>query len=462
MEDDNNIIKNDLKKRSVFNPKARIVRLLGEELISSELVAFTEIIKNSHDSDATRVLINFNGSKQSSETITITDNGSGMDQNSFVDNWLQFGGSWKRDQLFTDKGRPLLGKMGVGRFAADKIASKMYLTSRSKNNGKEIHAYFDWDEFDPHNKLLSELTFKWDVKKPEVFIGNKHGTQITLIEPRVHWDEKRLANLKSSLSRSIHPFGDIGKFEIFLNSNVYPSVSGKLNGLFMDNPHYLIKAHLEEDGVVTYKIESNIEKSFMWKKNGGLRTGPITINIFAWDLEKTRKYRDPISFDMRKLLKQWNGMMIFRDGFRVWPYGKNGDDWLGLDRRRVDNPVVKLGNNQIIGLINISSRYNPHLRDLTNREGIRETKAFDDLKQFIKEAVLPQIEKYRKDIRKSRYIDSVLQNLDSSYLEKFKKLKSSKTDLKEELLRIEKTIKTTKNRMKKLKDYRDLIISNLS
>ena len=46
-----------------------------------------------------------------------------------------------------------------------------------------------------------------------------------------------------------------------------------------------------------------------------------------------------------------SGVSIYRDGFPVLPYGEKGDDWLGLDARRVRNPTLALSNNQIVGYI---------------------------------------------------------------------------------------------------------------
>jgi signal transduction histidine kinase len=73
---------------------------------------------------------------------------------------------------------------------------------------------------------------------------------------------------------------------------------------------------------------------------------------------------------------------VYRDGFRIWPYGEPHDDWLRLDQRRVNNPVVKLSNNQVVGFIEIGADRNPDLRDQTNREGLIHNEAFTDLQRL--------------------------------------------------------------------------------
>lgn len=65
--------------------------------------------------------------------------------------------------------------------------------------------------------------------------------------------------------------------------------------------------------------------------------------------------------------------MVYRDGFRVYPYGGPDDDWLDLDQKAFASAGYKVNRRQIIGKIDISSLENPRLTDQTNREGLRES-----------------------------------------------------------------------------------------
>jgi len=78
---------------------------------------------------------------------------------------------------------------------------------------------------------------------------------------------------------------------------------------------------------------------------------------------------------------------IYRDNFRIWPYGEEGNDWLELDPRRVNNPPKCLSNNQIIGIVETDQRENPALRDKTDREGLIENVQFKDFKSLVLSAV---------------------------------------------------------------------------
>ncbi len=46
-----------------------------------------------------------------------------------------------------------------------------------------------------------------------------------------------------------------------------------------------------------------------------------------------------------------NGVGIYRNGFRIRPYGDLKNDWLSLDKLRVQNPSRNIGNNQVIGYV---------------------------------------------------------------------------------------------------------------
>jgi signal transduction histidine kinase len=92
-------------------------------------------------------------------------------------------------------------------------------------------------------------------------------------------------------------------------------------------------------------------------------------------------------------LDRFQGVRIYRDGFRVKPYGdpRSDKDWLGLNARRVRSPggpghpigEWKLAENQVVGSIFVTRRDNPDLRDQTNREGLVENQASYDLRRFV-------------------------------------------------------------------------------
>lgn len=90
-------------------------------------------------------------------------------------------------------------------------------------------------------------------------------------------------------------------------------------------------------------------------------------------------------------LDRFGGVRIYRDEFRVRPYGENGDDWLGLGRRQAKSPGgagQKMGGyrirpNQIAGIVKISRLTNTAFEDKSSREGIQENEAFALFKNLL-------------------------------------------------------------------------------
>jgi signal transduction histidine kinase len=74
---------------------------------------------------------------------------------------------------------------------------------------------------------------------------------------------------------------------------------------------------------------------------------------------------------VRELQRKWSGILLFRDGFRVFPYGDDEDDWLGLDRRALGRTGYVLNKAQFVGHVQITRAKNARLVDQTNREGLR-------------------------------------------------------------------------------------------
>ena len=88
---------------------------------------------------------------------------------------------------------------------------------------------------------------------------------------------------------------------------------------------------------------------------------------------------------VRLLLDQWSGgVAVYRDGFRVNPYGGTDDDWLGLDKDAFRAPGYKLNRGQIVAKLTISRDANPYLVDQTNREGLQHNAHFLALRATVK------------------------------------------------------------------------------
>ena len=101
---------------------------------------------------------------------------------------------------------------------------------------------------------------------------------------------------------------------------------------------------------------------------------------------------------VRNLQERWSGILLFRDGFRVFPYGDDNDDWLGLDRKALRRSGYTLNKTQFIGRVEISRGANPQLLDQTNREGLRETSEQQVLIEILQYAIQDQLFRFMKHV----------------------------------------------------------------
>jgi hypothetical protein len=375
-----------------FRPRARLLKLIGEELISDEVVAVTELVKNSHDADASNVRIVFRDVTRPGGVIEIIDDGCGMDRDTFLGGWMEPAGSTKgaAGLRVTGRGRRVLGEKGVGRFSVDKLGRYLELISLRKGHSGEVRAKFDWDEFDESGQMLSDVRHRWEIRPASEI--KKHGTILRISGLRDVWSERMFRRLSTRLGRLQSPFGSEQGFAIQIESEEFPRYSGEVRSSFLDKaPYRILVAY---DGGDSFRIEVSGWELKRTKRTGAadpsvgqLSCGPVRITLYGFDLETDAVAAVGPRLEVRAWLREWSGVSVYRDGFRIWPYGEPHDDWLRLDQRRVNNPVVRLSNNQIVGFVEIGRDRNPELVDQTNREGLIHNDAFRDLRKAVDYAI---------------------------------------------------------------------------
>jgi signal transduction histidine kinase len=380
-----------------FSPRARLLKLIGAELISDDIVAVTELVKNAYDAGASRVTISFRGVITSGGEITVADDGSGMDLDTVLGVWMEPGATSKMEESRRTKGRRrVLGEKGVGRFACDKLGRHLELVSRRAGDDDEVCAVFDWDRFDSASETLASIRSHWKIT-PATAI-ERHGTVLRIWGLRAAWTERMFRRLATRLSRLCSPFREFDDFGIILESDEFPHYAGELRTEFLEQAPYRVDAVFDGDRSVDINLGGGSETSEPWPETRPPSCGPVRVRIFAFDLETEALARIGPRAEVRAWLREWSGISVYRDGFRVWPYGEPHDDWLRLDQRRVNNPVERLSNNQIVGFVEISRDRNPELRDQTNREGLLHNEAFADLRRLLY-VVLERLESARQSVR---------------------------------------------------------------
>lgn len=398
-----------------FRPRARLIRLLGDELISDEVMAVVELVKNAYDADASTVVIGLHDATDPDQAmISVRDDGIGMTLDTVLNSWLEPATDHKRRggrKRRTPRGRYPLGEKGVGRFAADKLGAELELVTRASDVEEEIRLHVLWDAYSEAG-YLDEVENRWERRSPSVFIEPDagQGTLIRATRLRGTWDAARLARLRDGLIRLTSPFDGPSDFRIILDCPDFPELTGPVTSDLLSQSAYRLLGQVSEAGHLTidqlivagqevvahgtsYDLPRQAPDRFQsgdaWRQP---TCGPFRVGLFAWDLDSTGDLR--LDRSTRQLLRRSAGVSLYRDGFRVWPYGSPGDDWLELNQRRVNNPTLRLSTNQIVGLAEITQDGNPDLRDRTSREGLIDTPAVHDLKALVV-AALAVLEEHR-------------------------------------------------------------------
>ena len=402
-----------------LRPRARILRTFGDELISSETVAVIELVKNAYDADATRVLVRFQGPFEVGKgRIEVIDNGHGMSLETIQTTWMEPATLSRKSKLRSEsRNRRVLGEKGVGRFAASRLADYLEVVTRRVGMTTEVRALFDWKQFDDIEKYLDEIEVLWEEAGPTEICPDgviqemwqhdespagddlTHGTILRMDDLRTAWGKDQFETLRTGLSRLISPFftRDLmvqnDQFEILLDlPEPYTHLSGVVEpSKVFDQPHYLLRGHVDDDGYYDLSIRlrgqtvfESVSEQFVFRDGHKPQCGPFDIELRAWDREAADLAELVEVFgstlkDVRRDLDDVAGINIYRDGFRVFPYGERNNDWLRLDLRRVQKPRMHLSNNQIVGYLLLSADRNPELRDQSNREGLIAGPALEDI-----------------------------------------------------------------------------------
>lgn len=400
-----------------FSVDSRVAIQLGRESISSSFTAITELVKNAYDADAEDAVITFINLSEPSAALIIEDSGNGMSSTVLKDNWLRIGSDMKiRTNRSPLKHRILTGSKGLGRLGIDRLCNKLILQSRALNSETAIELEINWDKYE--NSSGTNLT---DIKHDVFDIpgkitdeygqfpleNHKTGTRLILTGLKDNWTEDFLKDLKSELSRLVSPFHSIEDFTIKLLTG-YPDVDGKLESRqYLEAAEWKLHAEIGRDNIVSIEVSSSrFEESFQeepavwkdWINNRGdvPSCGPLTLEMYYMP-DRPDSLLKSVEFDratIHDFVRNNQGIRIYRDNFRVKPYGEpSGEgDWLTLQHRRAMQPQSvtqrgwRVALHQVVGAVFITREANPGLVDQTNREGIVQEQAFFDLRAFAEKA----------------------------------------------------------------------------
>ncbi len=233
------------------------------------------------------------------------------------------------------------------------------------------------------------------------------GTFLVLDCLRDNWIKEDIEKVIKEFRLLVSPFKEKNNFSIYITASEYELYEVELQNNILERRYAKVEASLatkknEEDKNIsvfsaTYVDKEGADKEISEEFNDKCICGDLEITLYYFLRDQSLKFDGLKAKEAKEVLDAFCGVKIYRDGFRVRPYGEEGNDWLLLDRTKIRDPhSYRVGNNQVIGVVSINSDDNPLLIDATNREAIIENEAFGQLKQIVHKCI-NIIENHRYD-----------------------------------------------------------------
>jgi signal transduction histidine kinase len=423
-----------------FRPRARIIRTIGDQLISGPEAAVIELVKNAYDADASKVIVKFIPPLEpGAGRITVSDDGHGMTIADIQDKWMEPATSSKiANRKSPRKNRVMLGSKGIGRFAAAKLGQVMELTTISDRAGDRTEVLIpriDWSVFNG-DAYLSDIRIDYLSQQTT----EATGTTIEIVGLNESWSAAKMGRLLLELRKLISPIHtaeDEDAFRIFLDLSDCTEASCGFDGRLIlgspaepeDDPlsdfevvpfplltacDYEVDGYFDDAG--TFHGTMQIKRANQGPtpivlsvpiKQDEESCGRVDVRFYVFDREtdiikatmQKAGMGEITAKEARRILDEVAGIAIYRDGFRIRPYGDAANDWLTLDTRRVQDPSLRIGQNQIAGFLGVETQETSSLVEKSSREGFEQNAAFARLTRLIRELLAQVVEPRRQRFR---------------------------------------------------------------
>ena len=415
-----------MSKRLPFRVQSHVLKLLGDELIGHDRLAVFELVKNSYDADATVVNVTLALSTKP-PMIIVSDNGVGMSEQTIENAWLEIGTDSKRNKATRPRstmGRRPLGEKGVGRLAVQKLGEKLKLTTCQVGN-PEYEFLINWTELIDSARYLGDgLQVEVEENYPPTIFKSGPGTRVEITGlHREQWTRREIRDLYRLVSSLSNPFDAAKSFAVNLH---LPGREEEIQGLptleqMLEAAVWNFNFTLDEAGMFTWDYEftpprfkglkgrntnaseklqmlepdeddlpvevgrsrQKREDRIFLQSDDLIGIGAIKGRFHAFHRRDEILKASGAPQQLKKWLDNQTGVRVYRDNIRVFNYGEPGEDWLGLDARRINRPAGKLGTQSVIAQIALNLTSSSALKEKTNREGFDDNEAFQRLRRIV-------------------------------------------------------------------------------
>ena len=381
-----------------FRVSAELKNILGRDLITSPDIAILELVKNSYDAHASKVEITFDD-----DYLSIADNGKGMSKDDLIDKWLFVAYSAKSDGT-EDKSyrskfkRHYAGAKGIGRMSCDRLARNLKLTSRSSEENKTEVLYVDWSVFEIDKQTeFDTINIPHETMDtiPKFPLNKETGTILEFDGLHVSWSRDDILRLKKSLEKMINPFS--GTDDDFQIEIIAPKM--KEVDLTTNSPHEKVNGIIENSiadvlKLKTTQIESRIGNGVIYTSltDRGVKMYEIeepsqefsllkSVSISLFFLNRAGKYNFTAKMGVEPV--NYGNVFLFRNGFRIFPFGESDDDSWGINKRQQQGYNRRLGTRDLFGRVDVETDDVNLIKEVSSRDGgLIKTEASQQLMDY--------------------------------------------------------------------------------
>ena len=345
-----------LSLNASFQSEGRLLQELGERLVSKPEIALVELIKNSFDADSANCTVSFTNSDQ---TISVSDDGSGMTEEDFKSKWMRIASSTKSSKPVSVRyERKVTGEKGIGRFAVRFLGKTLSLETiafdKKRRHMTRLSAFFDWEKVDEAVDL-GKVQIPYELWR--VADDAEPGTTLNITKLRILAEDIEGREIRNKVLKIVSPFGglDRGRFLALGEKTkidpgftvVLPKEDGEedersnLSSYVLDNHAGRVTINLQGKRLV---ITASVPG---WEKGTRqIKRSDFAHHIRGGFVADIRYFpRRPGTFQGKGIdgKSAWSwvrdnaGVAIIDHGLRIKPYGDEEDDWLSQDRDSASN-----------------------------------------------------------------------------------------------------------------------------
>jgi len=400
-----------------FKVSTNIKNILGKDLISNKYIAIFELVKNSCDAGAKYVSINFVARNNRVEKIIISDDGCGMTSIDLQEKWLFMAYSEKRHG---EQKNRMAGSKGIGRFSCDRLGETLRLLTKKAASKMAEELIIDWSLFEKNDlQKVEEIDLQHNEVSPTNLLGVS-GTILEISNLREEWERSDILKLRAALMKLVSPqtsesekqtkieivaehekgldeielqkdkrgVTKTGYGNLIVNGPIVNDVFEKLGlkttsiGVSISESGDTIETTIEDRGVFVFRVLRKND-TYNWLEN---------INVKLFYLNRAAKVNFARIMGIDSV--NYGSVFIYKNGFRVYPYGETGIDFFKINERKSQGYNRFLGTRELMGRIEINGD-NDHFIEKSSRDGgFIDNPATNQLEDFFISEVVRILEKY--------------------------------------------------------------------